>query len=259
MTDIVGCPVETCSFEGPVSEVVDHIMESDDDTHTWETLGHEDAEEFCHTIHLEEGRRLQDEAKEARNLGEFDVAIEKLEGALQHFQRMKLFSAETSSIENRCREVLRTIDEIETDEQVQVIDDLVDEAENAIDDGDEAHFDGDTEAAAQAYETAIGALEEARTLAIELVPDRVAQIDRELSSVRVRQQSLDLSASHRTIREFVAEARDHAAAGNRAFQNSEYEAALKEYEDARDRYESLADVLQEFSFDEPTADPAPSS
>lgn len=256
MSDMVGCPVDACLFEGSISEVADHISESDDQGHTWGTLSYENAAEFCYNAHLEEGRRLQEEAQEARDHGVFDVAIEELEGALHHFQRAKLFVDDASSIENRCGEVLITINEVETAEQAQVVDELVNEAENAIDDGDKAHFDGNTEAAAQAYEKATGAFEEARTLATELTPNRVSKIDRELSRIRVRRQSLNLSASHQTIRDLVAEARDHAAAGDRAFQNSEYETALEEYEEARDRYESLADVLQEFSFDGLTADPA---
>ncbi|MFA9427117.1 homing endonuclease associated repeat-containing protein [Natronorubrum sp. A-ect3] len=135
------------------------------------------------------------------------------------------------------------------------IDEIVDRAENAIDAGDKAHFEGDSNLAGQQYEAAVDALAEAKTLTTELAPDRVAEIDRQLRSVRVRQQSLELSGPHQTVRDLVAAAREHAAAGDRAFHDSEYEVALKEYESARDRYESLADSLHEFSFDECTTDP----
>ena len=130
MTDTVDCPVDTCSFDGSIPVVADHIAATDNEAHNWETLGHEEVDGFCHAAHLDEGRRLQDKAKEARNLGEFDVAIEKLEGTLHHFQRAKLFVV--TSLENRCREVLIMIDEIETAEQVQVIDNLVDDTRLSI-------------------------------------------------------------------------------------------------------------------------------
>ncbi|QSG02831.1 homing endonuclease associated repeat-containing protein [Natranaeroarchaeum sulfidigenes] len=254
MNDLVDCPVDTCSFGGSVLVVADHIAETNNEAHTWDALGHANADEFCYTVHFEEGQRLQNKAEEARNLGEYEIAIETMERALRHFQRANVFEYDTSSAESRCQEVQRTLNEIETDEQEQVIDELVDEAENAIDTGDKAHFDGNTEAAAQAYETAVNALEEARRSATQSAPDRIPKINQELNCIRVRQQSLDLSTSHQRVRELAADARDHAAAGNGAFQNSEYETALEEYEKARDRYESLADALQEFSFDDPTND-----
>ncbi|QFU84266.1 homing endonuclease associated repeat-containing protein [Natronorubrum aibiense] len=228
MTDSMGCPADTCSFEGSIFEVVDHVIESVD--------------EFRYDAHLTEGRRLQENAREARDHGGFDEAIEDLEGALHNFQCAKLFADDVSSIESRCREML------------QLIDNLVNQAENATDAGDKAHFESDSNFAGQKYEEAVDALEEARTLATELAPDRVAGIDRHLRSVQVRQESLELSEPHQTVRDLVAAAREHAAAGDRAFHDSEYEVALKEYENARDQYESLADSLQEFSFDESIAD-----
>ncbi|WP_254523970.1 homing endonuclease associated repeat-containing protein [Natrinema caseinilyticum] len=255
MTDLVSCPADTCSFEGSISEIADHVTESDDKDHAWEVFGHENADEFCYDAHLEEGRRLQDAAQEAKDLGEFDEAIEGLEAALYHLQRATLFADAPSPIENRCREALETIDEIETAEQIQELDDLIDQAENAIDAGDEAHFEGNTDAARQKYEAAVDALEEAVTRAEVLVPDRTQEIDHQLRSVRVRLQSLELSESHRRIRNMVADAREHAAAGDLAFQKSEYDVALDEYEKAKDQYESLADSLEAFSFDEPTTNP----
>lgn len=251
---MVGCPADTCEFDGSIPVVADHLAESDDEGHTWEALGYEDTDGFRHETRLEEGQRLQEVAQEARDHGKFDLAIEELEGALHHFQRAKLFANDASSIENSCREVLRTIDEIETAEQGQVIDDLVDQAENAIDAGDKAHLEGNTDLAGQKYKEAIDALEEAKTLATELAPNRVSGIDQHLCRVQVRQQSLELSEVHQPIRELVADARDHAAAGDRAFQKSEYDAALNEYKKARERYESLADSLEQFSFDESIAD-----
>lgn len=252
---MVGCPADTCEFDGSIPEVADHIAESNDERHTWKALGYKNIDELNHDNHLKEGQRLQEVAQEARDHGKFDVAIEELEGALYHFQRAKLFADDASHIGNRCREVLTTIDEIETTEQIQVIDDFVNGAETAIDAGDEAHFEDDYSLTRQKYKEAVDALKEARTLATELAPDRVEGIDRHLRSVRVRQQSLEMSEPHRAIRQLAADAREHTAAGDRAFHDSEYETVLKEYENASNRYKSLAECLQEFSFAESTADP----
>ncbi|MFD1562191.1 hypothetical protein ACFR99_01215 [Haloarchaeobius amylolyticus] len=59
-TDIIGCTADMCSFEGSISEVADHVTESDKG-HTWEALGHESADEFCYfcyDAHFAEGQQL---------------------------------------------------------------------------------------------------------------------------------------------------------------------------------------------------------
>ncbi len=254
MTGTVSCPGDTCSFEGSIAAVTDHIAETSDETHSWETLGYDDADDFRHDVHRERGRNFQETAQEARDHGDFDTAIEQLENALYHYQHAKLFGDDTAAIDDRCRAVLETIDGIETAKETQAIDDLLDRAENAIDDGDEAHLEDDPDSATQAYEEASLSVQQAMTVATELAPDRVPTIERHLRRVRVRQQSLDLSEAHRTIRELVTAARDHAAAGDRAFQDSAYELAVEEYQKAAERYESLADSFKAFSFDEQTPD-----
>ncbi|OAQ51344.1 hypothetical protein HTG_17560 [Natrinema mahii] len=52
MIDLVGCPADTCSFEGSISEVADHVTESDDEDHAWEAFGHENADKFCWALIL---------------------------------------------------------------------------------------------------------------------------------------------------------------------------------------------------------------
>ncbi|WP_459889422.1 homing endonuclease associated repeat-containing protein [Halostagnicola bangensis] len=254
MTGTVGCPGDTCSFEGSIAAVTNHIAENSDAAHSWEVLGYDDADHYRYDAHWEGGRKLQETAQETRDYGEFDTAIEQLEDALYHYQRAKLFSDDTAPIDDQHREVLETINEVKTSKEEQTITNLLDTAENAIDDGDEAHFEADHDSAAQAYEEASLSLQQAMTVATELAPDRVPTIERHLRRVRVRQQSLDLSEAHRTIRGLVTAARDHAAAGDRAFQESEYEVALEEYQNATEQYESLADSFEVFSFDEQTAD-----
>lgn len=248
ITELVNCPVVTCSFDGAIPELAAHIRERDDDRHTWDQLGYEGADEYRHDRHREIGRQLQTEATDARNQNQFDTAITKLEQALHQFQQAKLFATEKTPLEDQCRTVLKTIDDLEIAAQRQAIDDLVDRAENAIDAGDNRHVAGETDATTHEYEKAI----EARTVAEKLESDHAAKIEQHLRRVRVRQQSLDLSGTHQTIRDLVREARDHATTGDQAFHHSKYDDALKEYEKANDRYHSLAAKLDEFSFGEST-------
>ena len=220
MTEPVICPVIACSVQGTIPDIAAHIGESDDDPHTWDQLGYEDADEFRHECHRETGSRLQNEATDARNQNQFDTAIAKLERALHQFQQAKSFATEKTPLEDQCRAVLETIEELESAIQIQVIGDLVDQAENAIVAGDDRHAASEPDAAAHEYEKAVEALTEARTVAGELGSNHAAKIGKHLRRVRVRQQSLDLSDTHQTIRDLVIEAREYATAGDQAFHNS---------------------------------------
>lgn len=146
------------------------------------------------------------------------------------------------------------IDEAESAKQE--IDQLVNQAENAIDAGDEKHFDADPDSAARDYDDAIAALENARALAAESEPGRVERINHRLAGVQVRRQSLKSSEKHRTISSLTSSARKSSTAGDQAFRKSDYESALAEYEKANDYYESVAEVLREFSFEGSSNDPA---
>lgn len=64
------------------------------------------------------------------------------------------------------------------------------------------------------------------------------------------------SSTHRTIRDTLSTARDHTAAGDSAFHASNYDEALSAYGEADSAYESLAALLQEFTFEKSIADPA---
>ncbi|WP_135366317.1 homing endonuclease associated repeat-containing protein [Halosimplex halophilum] len=240
-----------------MAEVATHVDERDDGNHDWEVLGFQDIDEYRHEIHFEKGCDFQETAREARAKGEFQEANQRLEEALWHYQRAQLYTDTTSSIADRRSEVLDTIAEVEAAEQVQVIDDLVDRADNAIDSGDDKHLDAASSLAAREYDEAADALEDALELAKsrDVLSARVQGIERRLRRVQVRQQSLELSEAHRSIRDLIVDARDHAAAGDKAFHDGEYEVALDEYQEAKDRYESLGAVLEGFTFDEPTSDP----
>ncbi|WP_164471715.1 homing endonuclease associated repeat-containing protein [Halosimplex salinum] len=240
-----------------MAEVATHVDERDDEKHDWGVLGFQDIDEFRHDVHFEKGRNFQERARKARGNGEFPEAIQRLEEALWQYQRAQLYTDSTSSIADHRSEVLDTIAEVEAAEQVQAIDELVDRAENAIDSGDDKHLGVASNSAAREYEDAADALEDALELAMsrDIPSARVQEIKRRLRRARVCRQSLELSEAHRSIRELTVDARDHATAGDKAFHDGEYEVALDEYQEAKDRYESLGVGLEEFSFNEPTSDP----
>ncbi|WP_436926049.1 homing endonuclease associated repeat-containing protein [Halosimplex amylolyticum] len=247
------CPVETCSFQGSISAIGIHITETKDEQHSWRMLEYDDADEFRRDAHLEVARRRRKTGRELHDRDEFEAAVDELETALSHFQRAQLLSDRTLYIEQQCQQVLDTIRDVETD-RLHQIDELIDSADNTVDAGGELHLDASLEAASEEYDEAIEALEAAVELAAELAPERVPAIDQELRRVRVRRQSLTMSSFHRTIRDTLAEARSHVAAGDSAFHASDYDEAVSEYEDAHSAYESLAAVLEKFSFAEPTHD-----
>ena len=254
-SDNVACPGDECSFEGEVAAVASHVAERGDRMHTWERLDYDDGADFQNEAHLEAGQRFESAARESRDHGEFDKAVRELEGALWHFQRAKLHADDTRNIGDRCREVLRAIDRVETEEERRVVDNLLNRAESAIDTGDESFSDGDIDMAETEYERAIELLKDAATLGSEVASDRTEHIDRQLRRTRLYRQSLDQSDLHSSLRDHVAAAREHAAAGNDAFQKSEYGVALDEYEKARTEYETVVVVLDAFTFGEPVDDP----
>lgn len=92
-------------------------------------------------------------------------------------------------------------------------------------------------------------------MASEAAPDHVQRLEQRLRHVRVRQESLELSESHHSIRKLVISAREYTTAGDRAFHESDYETALDNYEQAKRDYESLSNVFEAFSFADPIDDP----
>ncbi len=251
----VACPVDRCAFEGTTMDVANHIQENSKESHQWEVLRWDDRDEFCRTIHFNEGQRFEKLGQEALDHGDYEAAIENIENGISHFKRAQEFAEDPSTLTEHCQDMLDWIADIEVAEQIQHIDDLVDLAENAIDGGDELQFHENPRSAADEYNTATDALNEAITVASRVAPDRVPRLEQRLRRVRVRQESLELSESHHSIRKLVISAREYTTAGDRAFHESDYETALDNYEQAKRDYESLSSVFDAFSFDEPVPDP----
>jgi len=249
------CPVESCSFEGTISAVRTHVTETGDQVHSWPAVGYEHADEFCQEAHLTVARRRRDRGRQLHDRSQFGPALLELEAALSHFQQARLYSDDTISTGQHCRQVLDLIRDVEAD-QVRQIDEFINSAKNAVDAGRKLHLEAATDSALQEYEDAIDTLESAVTLAEDVAPERVQSIEQELRRVRVRRQSSNMSSTHRTIRDTLSTAREHTAAGDSAFHASNYDEALVAYEEADSAYESLAGTLQEFTFEETTADPA---
>jgi len=225
-----------------------------DKSHRWEVLRWNDYDEFCRTTHFEEGQRFERVGQEAWDHGDYEGAIESLENGLSHFQRAQEFANDPSTLRVRCQEVLNRIVQIEVAEQIQQIDDLVDIAENAIDEGDELHFHENSTSARDEYSTAIDALTEAVAVASKVAPDRVQRVEQRRRRVQLRQESLERSESHQSIRNLVISAREYTTAGDRAFRDSDYETALDQYQQAKREYEALSGVFEAFSFNDPVDD-----
>jgi len=255
MDRAVACPVHMCTFDGTIRDVANHIQEHSDESHRWEALRWDDRDEFCRTTHFEEGQRFEQLGQDAWDHGDYEGAIENLEDVTSHFQRAQEFADDPSTLTERCQDIRDRIADIEVAEQIQHIDDLVDLAENAIDEGDELQFHEKPRSAADEYNTATDALNEAITVASEAAPDHVQRLEQRLRHVRVRQESLELSESHHSIRKLVISAREYTTAGDRAFHESDYETALDNYEQAKRDYESLSNVFEAFSFADPIDDP----
>ncbi len=251
----VACPVDTCPFEGTTMDVANHIQENSNESHQWEVLRWDDRDEFCRTTHFNEGQRFEKLGQEAWNHGDYEEAVKNIENEISHFKRAQEFAEDPSTLTERCQEMLDRIADIEIAEQIHHIDDLVDLAENAIDGGDELQFHENPRSSADEYNTATDALSKAITVASEIAPDRVQRLEQRLRRVRVRQESLELSESHHSIRELVGSAREYTTTGDRAFHESEYETALDNYEQAKREYESLSNAFEAFSFDDPVDDP----
>ncbi|WP_435365250.1 homing endonuclease associated repeat-containing protein [Haloarchaeobius sp. DYHT-AS-18] len=247
MTTQEPCPVQTCSARGTIHELVSHVEQTDDDNHSWATLGYKDADEYRGDVHRKRSETLEQDGQELLDHGKFEEAVDALEDALWHAQQTNLLR-DGEENQERARALLSMIAEAETAAEVQRIDELVDQASNALDAGEEAHL-GAKEDAAEAYDAAAERLSQARSVAVDAAPARVPELERRLQQVRVRQQSLDLSEAHRSLHELVVAARMATAEGDRAFQKSSYEDAVKHYETAADQYEILARLLNEFSFD----------
>ncbi|MFC7233413.1 hypothetical protein ACFQMM_22385 [Saliphagus sp. GCM10025308] len=232
-----------------------HIDAENDEQHNWGVLGFENGDRFQYESHVKTAERLQETAQEARDSGQYRVAVEKLEKALWHLQQAGLLTDEVDrSIEARRRTVFESISDVETDRVLQKLDDLVNRAENACDAGDQLSIEEDAEAATHKYEESIESLKEATELASDVAPDRVSKIEDRLRRVEARRHHLESSDWHRELLDLVTRSRQRTATGNAAFQASEYEGALEAYEAARERYDEV-EVLFEQGFDEPTAAP----
>lgn len=248
MTEDAVCPVNECSFEGSIRDIVAHVQECSDEGHTWEALGYEDNDEFQYETHLKAGDQLETQVQQARDFMEFDTAIGDLEGALWHYQQAQLFSdgSELAFKEQR-KAILATITEVETDKRVQKIDDFVNQADEAADAGDQSHLETEYETAVEEYEKCIEALEEAHSIALDVAQERAPKIERQLREIRGYRRSLKSSKRHQSLRDLVTTARQHTTLGDQAFQQSDYETALEEYEDASECYNSLTSLFREFS------------
>ena len=255
MSKTIICPVETCAFEGMVTDVANHIQDQRDESHRWESLRWNDYDEFCRTTHLKKGQRFETLGQEASDHGDYTKAIESLEDGLSHFKRAQEFADNPSTLTERCQEIHDRIVEIEVAEQTQQINDLIDLAGNAIDEGDKLQFHEKITSATDQYSTATDALIEAIALASEIAPDRIQQLEQQLQRIQVRQESLELSESHQSIRKLIISAREYTTAGDRAFHKSDYETALDNYKQAKREYESLFNAFEAFSFDDPVNDP----
>jgi len=251
----VTCPVHVCPFDSTITDVANHIQDHSDPRHQWEVLRWKDRDEFCRTTHFEEGQRFEQLGQEALDHGDYERAIKNLEDAISHFQRAQEFADDPSTFTERCQEIRYRIAEIEVAEQTQHIEDLIDIAENAIDEGDKLQFHENPTSATDKYSTATDALTESIAVASRVAPDRVQRLEQRLRRVRVREESLELSESHQSIRELVGSAREYTTTGDRAFHDSDYETALDNYEQAKREYESLSNAFEAFSFDDPVDDP----
>ncbi|NUE03633.1 hypothetical protein HUB97_14185 [Halorubraceae archaeon YAN] len=256
MTEVTPCPVLGCSFEAPINEVITHVEGSSCVDHTWISLGYKNSDEFRIEAHHLVGKELEELGEKSRSVGNFETAIKSFERANWHYQQARLIlPVHKLSLDNKYRDVLSTISEVEQEKQTQEVDDLLDEAELIAEEAYSTHLEVDPNLISNAYRHSIETLEQALMKAETDVPERIPEIKRRLQRVYLLQRSQKLSGGLREFRELVSLAREHASEGDRAFKQQNHEAALRKYTAASQCYESMGEFFHDFTFNEPTDDP----
>ncbi|WP_440988362.1 hypothetical protein [Haloarchaeobius baliensis] len=257
MTDPVTCPADGCSYTDRLDAVVDHVETTGDESHDWGVLPYDDADEFRVAQHVEQGERLASAGVERADSGQYELAVEQLEAALEQFQHARAIpSSDSRSLQERCRTVLETIERVEDERAAQELDDLLNAVESHIESGDDDRLRGAFDSAADEYEQAVTELERVEQRA----PDEREGVHRRVAELRDRLEgrlaSLDPSSDHRELVQLYDEALQHRDAGDEAFRDSDIERAVEEYRTARTGFDQVLEALDEFTFDSASSSPS---